>query len=185
MIIVFIIGGNDKMRCNPIAENALWIAQMSNDLINSMLDGTHEGTPPATATTPSFVPYRPNVSLWINVIWTTSLTFSLASTFFGVIVRRWAVRYLFNNLHRIDTRIPRHIRSQAGEDVDTSQPLALDTLIRLFLPLSVALFFLGLVIFMIHIGISPALVFVSSLVLAWLLYVFLILTCEISLDESC
>jgi hypothetical protein len=185
MIIVFIIGGNDKMRCNPIAENALWMAQMSNDLINSMLDGTHEGTPPATAVTPSFVPYRPNVSLWINVIWTTSLTFSLASTFFGIIVRRWAVRYLFNNLHRIDTRIPRHIRSQASEDVDTSRPLALDTLIRLFLPLSVALFFLGLVIFMVHIGISPALVFVSSLVLGWLLYVFLTLTCEISLDESC
>lgn len=89
--------------------------------------------------------------------------------------------------HRIDTRIPRHIRSQAGEDVDTSlaRPLALDTLIRLFLPLSVALFFLGLVIFMVHIGISPALVFVASLVLAWLLYVSLILTCEISLDESC
>lgn len=158
------------MRCNPIAENALWIAQMSNDLI-SMLDGTLEGTPPATATTPSFVPYRPNVSLWINAIWSTSLTFSLASTFFGIIIRRWAVRYLFNNLHRIDTRIPRHIRSRAGEDVDTSRPLALDTLIRLFLPLSVALFFLGLVIFMLHIGISPALVFVSSLVLVWLLYV--------------
>jgi hypothetical protein len=170
---VFIIGGNDKMRCNPIAENAQWLAQMSNDLI-SILNGTHEGTPPATATTPpSFVPYRPNVSLCINVIWTTSLTFSLASTFFGIIVRRWAVRYLFNKLHRIDTRIPRHIRSQASEDVDTSLPLSLVTLIRLFLPLSVALFFLGLVIFMIHIGISPALVFVSSLVLAWLLYVFL------------
>jgi Family of unknown function (DUF6535) len=86
------------MRCNPIAENALWTAQMSNDLI-SMLDGTHEGTPPATATTPSFVPYRPNVSLWVNDIWTTSLTFSLASTFFEIIVRHWAVRYLFNNLH--------------------------------------------------------------------------------------
>ena len=38
--MVFIIGGSDKMRCNPIAENALWIAQMSNDLI-SMLNGTH------------------------------------------------------------------------------------------------------------------------------------------------
>jgi hypothetical protein len=87
--------------------------------------------------------------------------------------------------HRIDTRIPRHIRSQAGEDVDTSRPLALNTLIRLFLLLSVALFFLGLVIFMVHIGISPALVFVSSLMLAWLLHVSLILTCEISLDESC
>ena len=175
MIIVFIIGGNDKMRCNPIAEHALWVAQMSDDLIG-MLDGTHEGTPPASAaaTTPSFVPYRPNVSLWINVIWTTSLTFSLASTFFGIIVRRWAARYLFNNLHRIDTRIPRHIRLKAGEDVDTSRPVALDTLIRLFLPLSVALFFLGLAIFMLHIGISPALVFVSSLVPAWLLYVFLI-----------
>jgi hypothetical protein len=181
---VFIIGGNDKMRCNPIAENALWIAQMSNDLI-SILDGTQEGTPPATATTPSFVPYRPNVSLWINVIWTTSLTISLASTFFGIIVRRWAVRYLFNNLHRIDTRIPRHIRLQASEDVDTSRPLALDKLIRLFLPLSVALFFLGLGIFMLHIGISPTLVFVSSPVVSWLLYVFLILTYEISLDESC
>lgn len=181
MVIVFIVGGNDKMRCNPIAENALWIAQMSNDLI-SMLDGTHEGTtplPPAMATTtPLFVPhYRPNVSLWINVIWSTSLTFSLASTFFGIIVRRWAVRYLFNKMHRIDTRIPRHIRSKAGEDVDTPRPLALDTLIRLFLPLSVALFFLGLVIFMVHIGVSPALVFVSSLVPAWLLYVFLVLTC--------
>lgn len=168
MIIVFIIGGNDKMRCNPIIENALWIAQMSNDL-DSMLDGIHEGTLPATATTPSFVPYRLNVSLWINVIWKTSLTFSLASTFFGIIVRRWAVRYLLNNLHRIDTRIPRHIRSQAGEDVDTSRPLTLDTLIRRILPLSVALFFLGLVIFMLHIGVSPALVFISSLVLAWLL----------------
>jgi hypothetical protein len=173
MIIVFIIGGNDKMRCIPIAENALLISQISNDLI-SMLDGTHQGTPPATATTPPFVPYRPNVSWWINIIWTTSLTFSLASTFFGIIVRRWAVRYLFNNLHRIDTRIPRHIRLRAGEDVDTSRPLALDTLIRIFLPLSVTLFFLGLVIFMVHIGISPALVFVSSLVIAWLLYVFLI-----------
>ena len=180
--MVFIIGGNDKMRCNPIAENALWIAQMSNDLIG-MLDGTHEGTttPPLatpTTTSPSFAPYyRPNVSLWINVIWSTSLTFSLASTFFGIIVRRWAVRYLLNNMHRIDTRIPRHIRSKAGEDVDTPRPLALDTLIRLFLPLSVALFFLGLVIFMVHIGVSPALVFVSSLVPAWLLYVFLVLTC--------
>jgi hypothetical protein len=185
MVIVFIIGGNDKMRCNPIAENALWIAKMSNDLI-SMLNGTHEGTPPpATATTPSFVPYRPNVSLLINVIWTTSLTFSLASTFFGIIVRRWAVRYLFNNLHRIDTRIPRHIRSQTSEDIDTSRPVALVASIHLFLPLSVVLFFLGLVIFMVHIGISSALVFVSSLVLAWLLYVFLILTCEIPLDESC
>jgi len=184
MIIVFIIGGNDKMRCIPIAEHALLIAQMSNDLI-SILDGTHEGTPPATATTPSFVSYLPNVRLWINVIWTVSLTLSLTSTFFGIIVRRWAVRYLFNNLHRIDTRIPRHIRLRAGEDVDTSRPLELDTRIRLYLPLSVGLFFLGLVIFMLHIGISPALVFVSSLVLTWLLYVFLILTCEISLDESC
>jgi hypothetical protein len=170
MIIVFIIGGNDKMRCNPIEEYAQWVAQMSNEIIG-MLNGTLEGTPPATATTPSFVPYRPNVSLCINVIWTTSLTFSLASTFFGIIIRRWAVRYLFNNLHRIDPRIPRHIRLQAGEDIDTSRPLTLDTLIRLFLPLSVALFFLGLLIFMLHIGISPALVFVSSLVLVWMLYV--------------
>lgn len=184
MIIVFIIGGNEKMRCNPIAEEALLITQLSNDLI-SMLDGTHDGTPPATATPPSSVPYRSNVSLWINIIWTTSLTFSLASTLFGLIVRRWAVRYLFNNLHRIDTRIPRHIRSQADKDVDTSRPLALDAIIRLFLPLSVALFFLGLVIFLLHIGVSSALVFASSLMLAWLLYVFLILTCEIFLDESC
>ena len=173
------------MRCNPIAENALWIAQMSNDLI-SMLNGTHDCTPPSTTTAPSFVvPYRPSVPLWINVIWTTSLTFSIASAFFGMIVRRWAVRYLFNNLHRVDTRIPRHTRLQASEDVHSSRPLALVTLIRLFLPLSVALFFLGLAIFMVHIGISPALVSVSSLVLTWLLYVFLILTCEISLNGSC
>ena len=172
MIIVFIIGGNDKMLCNPIAENAQLIAKWSNDLI-SMLDGTHEGISPATATTPpSSVPHHPNVSLLINVIWTSSLTFSLASTIFGVIVRRWAVRYLFNGLHRIDTRIPRHIRLQASEDIDTSRPVQLDALIHLFLPLSVALFFIGLMIFMLHIGISSTLVFASSLVLAWLLYVF-------------
>ena len=187
MVIVFIIGGNDQMRCNPIAENALWIAKMSNVLI-SMLNGTHEGTPPpppATAATPSIVSYRPSVSLLINVIWTASLTFSLASTFFGIMVRRWAVRYLFNNLHRIDTRIPHHIRLQASDDVDTSRPVALVASIHFFLPLSVALFFLGLVIFMVHIGISSTLLFASSLVLAWLLYVFLILAYEISVDESC
>ncbi len=137
MIIVFIIGGNDRMLCNPIAENA------------------------------------------------TSLTFSLASTIFGVIVRRWATRYLFGGLHRIDTRIPRHIRLQASEDIDTSRPVQLDALIHLFLPLSVTLFFVGLMIFMLHIGISSSLVLVSSLVLGWLLYVFLILTCGTSLDESC
>jgi Family of unknown function (DUF6535) len=164
------------MQCDPFAEGALWIAQMSNDLISLLNDGPYdEVTPPVTATTPpSFMSCRPNISLCINVMWTTSLAFSLASTFFGIIVRRWAVRYLFNDLHRIDTRIPRHIRSKASEDIDTSWPLALGTLIRLILPLSVALFFLGLVIFMIHIGISPALVSISSLVLAWMLYVFLI-----------
>lgn len=184
MIIVFIIGGNEKMQCNTIAENVLWMAETSNGLI-SMLNGTHhEGTlaPPAmatataTATTSSFVPYRPKVSLLINVIWTTSLTFSLASTVFGIMVRRWAVRYLVNNLHRpIHTRI-RHIQSRARKHVDMSPPLALVSRIHLFLPLSVALFYLGLVIFMVHIGISFTLVFVSSFVFTWVMYVFLILT---------
>jgi hypothetical protein len=171
MISVFIVCGNYKMRCNPIAEHTLMISKMSNELV-SMLNETHhhhhECTPPAATvitTSPSVVPDRPNVALLINVIWTISLTFSLASTFFGVMVRRWAIRYLFNNLHRIDTRIPRCIQAQISKDLVTSRPLSLVALIRFFLPLSVALFFLGLVIFMVHIGIFSALVFISSLVL--------------------
>ncbi len=99
--------------------------------------------------------------------------FSLASTFFGMIVRAWAIRFFFNNLHRIDPRISRHIQLKSGEDVDTLRPLAFVTLIRFFLPLSVALLSLGLVIFMIHIGISPVLVIILLLVLIWLLYDFL------------
>ena len=176
LVIVFIVGGNDQMRYNSIAEAAaeyaFWIAKFSDDLI-SMLNGTHEGTPPATAIAPPSVTYRRTVSLFINAIWTTSLAFSLASMFFGIMVRRWAVRYLLGGLHRIDTRIPRHIRSRASEDADTSRPVALVALIHRTLPLSVALFFLGLVIFMVHIGISLALMFVSSLVLAWLCTCFL------------
>lgn len=166
------------MQCNPIAENALLIAQMSNDLI-STLNGTHDGTQPPPTTILSFVPYRPDIFMWINVIWTTSLTFSLASTFFGIMVRRWAIRYLLGNLDRIGTHTPRHLRLKGSEDVDTLRSLTLVTLIHLFLPLSVALFFFGLLIFMVHIGISPALVIVSSLVLIWLLYVFLIVTCAL------
>jgi hypothetical protein len=169
-MIVFIVGGNNKMLCNPIAENAQLIAQMSNDLV-SMLNGTHDGARPAT---PSLVPYRPGVSVWINLVWSTSLTFSLASTFFGVFLRRWAYRYLLHNLRRIDPRIShhhRHRRSKGDEKLDTVRPLALVTLIHLFLPLSVFLFFFGLMIFLVHIGVSPGLVTVSSLVVAGLLYV--------------
>ena len=130
-----------------------------------------------TTPSPPFMPYRPapecqTISWWINVIYsslTISLTFSLAEHwhfFRDNGKRRWAVRRLFNNLHRIDTRIPCHIRSQAGEDGDTSRPLAI-----LVAASSVALFSLGLVISTVHFGmISPALVFVSSLVLTGLLY---------------
>jgi hypothetical protein len=178
-IIVFIIGGNNKMLCNPIMENALLITQMSNDLI-SMLNGTRNGAPPAT---PSLVPYRPNVANWINVIWSTSLTFSLASTFFGIFLRRWAYRYLLNNLRPIDHRIHRH-RLKRSEKLDTLRPLALVSLIHLFLPLSVFLFFFGLMIFLVHIGVSPTLVIVSSLVIAGLLYVSLIPKRKISFDGS-
>jgi Family of unknown function (DUF6535) len=168
------------MLCNPIMENALLIAQMSNDLIG-MLNGTGDGTPPAT---PSLVPYRPNVANWINVIWSTSLTFSLASTFFGIFLRRWAYRYLLHNLRPIDRRIRRHHRFKGSERMDTLQPLALVSLIRLFLPLSVFLFFIGLMIFLVHIGVSPTLVVVSSFVIAGMLCVSLILKRKISLDES-
>lgn len=171
------------MLCSPIAENAQLIAQMSNDLI-SMLNGTHDGVaPPAT---PSLVPYRPSVSIWINLLWSTSLTFSLASTFFGIFLRRWAYRYLLHNLRRIDHRIFRHHRLKGGEKPDRLRPLALLTLIHLFVPLSVFLFFFGLMIFLVHIGVSPGLVTISSLVIAGLLYAFffLILRCKISPDES-
>jgi hypothetical protein len=168
------------MLCNPIMENALLIAQMSNDLIG-MLNGTGDGTPPAT---PSLVPYRPNVANWINVIWSTSLTFSLASTFFGIFLRRWAYRYLLHNLRPIDNRIHRHRRSKGSEKLDTLRPLALVSLIHLFLPLSVFLFFFGLMIFLVHIGVSPSLVVASSLVIAGVLYVSLIPKRRISPDES-
>lgn len=169
------------MLCNPIVENALLIAQMSNDLI-SMLNGTHDGgTPPAT---PSLLPYPPSVSIWINSIWSISLTFSLSCTFVGIFLRRWAFRYLLHNLHPIDPRILRHPRLKGSEKPDRLRPLALVSLIHLFLPLSVFLFFFGLMIFLVHIGVSPSLVVASSIVISGLLYVSLIFKFNISLDES-
>jgi hypothetical protein len=89
-------------------------------------------------------------------------------------------------LRRIDHRIFRHHRLKGGEKPDRLRPLALVTLIRLFVPLSVFLFFFGLMIFLVHIGVSPGLVTISSLVIAGLLYAFffLILRCKISPDES-
>ena len=180
-IIVFIVGGNNKMLCNPIVENTLMIAQMSNDLIN-MLNGTHGGTPPAA---PPLLPYQSSVSVWVNVIWSTSLTFSLASTFFGIFLRRWAIRYLLHNLHSIDPRVFRHRRPEGREKSDTLPPIAFVSLIHLFLPLSVFLFFFGLMIFLVHIGVSRSLVVVSSLVIAGLLCVFLIIhICNILFNES-
>ena len=180
-IIVFIVGGNNKMLCNPIVENTLLIAQMSNDLI-SMLNGTHDGTPPAS---PSLVPFNSSVTVWVNVIWSTSLTFSLASTFFGIFLRRWAIRYLLHNLHPIDPRIIRHRRLKSSEKSDTLPPIAFVSLMHLFLPLSVFLFFFGLMMFLVQIGVSRSLVVASSLIIAGILYVSLIIPkCNISSDES-
>jgi hypothetical protein len=182
--MVFMAGGNHKMLCGPIAANALLIAQMSYDLIN-MLNGTHDDTVAAAQlpkSPPSPASYQPGVSTWVNTVWSISLAFSLACTFFGVSLKRWASRYLLllQDSPQIDPRIPRsrprprRHRSQVAEepDPDTFGPSMIVALMHLFLPLSVFLFYFGLMLFLIGIGVSPSLVVVSSLVIAGVLYVF-------------
>ena len=170
-ILGFIAGGNSKMLCGPVAANTLLVAQMSHDLMDMLnLDGTDNDTKLAVLP-PSPMSFRPSVSVWINVIWSISLTLSFMCTFFGWCLRRWALRYYFYNSPRIDSRDPRHHRSQAIEGPDASRPSAIVALLHFFLPLSVFLFYFGLIVFLIHIDVTLGLAFVSLLVIAGLLYV--------------
>ena len=173
-IMVFIAGGNSKMLCSPIAANALIVAQMSYDLMG-MLNGTYGGStrPPPP---PSPMSYRPSVSIWINIIWSFSLTFSLICAFFGWSLRRWAFRYRLHNSPRVDPRDPRvrHRRLQAINGLETFRPSAMVALLYILLPLSVFLFYFGLILFLIHTDPTPGMALISSLVIAGLLYVFLL-----------
>ncbi|KAI0003204.1 hypothetical protein BJV74DRAFT_516337 [Russula compacta] len=168
-VMVFIVGGNNKMLCTPIAANAHLIAQMSYDLINMLSEnGTYNDIQLATSQSPTL--YRPSVSILINVIWSTSLALSLFCTIFGIYLRRWAIRYLLHHTPHMDPRIPRHRRLQPIDRLDKFRPSALVALMRLFLALSIFLFYFGFVLFLIQIGVSPVLVFLSSLMIAGLFF---------------
>lgn len=161
------------MLCSPIAANTLMVAQMSYDLMDILnLNGTDNDTQPAILQVPQpSMSFQPGNLIWINVIWSISLTSSFMCTFLGWCLRRWALRYYFYNLSHIDSRDPRHHRSQTIEGPDASRPSAMVALLHFFLPLSVFLFYFGLVIFLVHIDVTLGLAFVSLLVTAGLLYV--------------
>jgi Family of unknown function (DUF6535) len=170
MIMVFIAEGNGKMFCSPIAANALIIAQMSYDLMG-VLNGTHNATQQASLQVPPPpILYRPNVSIWINVIWTISLAFSITCTFLGWSLRRWAFRYLLHASPHIDSRDPRQL--QAIEELEAFRPSTMIALVHFLLPLSVFLFYVGAILFMIHTDVSTGLAFVSILVIVGIPYVF-------------
>jgi Family of unknown function (DUF6535) len=157
------------MLCGPLVVNALLIAQMSHDLI-SMLNGTHTGEQSAPPPLP--MSYRPDVSIWINVLWSSSLMFGLVCTFFGIRLRRWAYHYLLLTSPHHGHHVPLRRRPSATDRLAMPRPLALLGLLQVFLPLSILLFYFGLMLFLIHIGISPGLLSASSLVLFGILYVF-------------
>lgn len=166
--MVFIVGGNNKMLCTPIAANAHLIAQMSYDLINMLSgNGTHNDIQPATPQSPTL--YRPSVSILINVIWSASLTLSLFCAVFGIYLRRWAIRYLLHHSPHIDPRIARHRRLQPIDQLDKFRPSALVALMHLLLALSIFLFYFGFALFLIQISVSPVVVFLSYLVIVGLL----------------
>ena len=145
------------------------VAQMSYDLMDIFNpNGADNDTQPAIPQIPPPpMSFQPGVLIWVNVIWSISLTLSFICTFFGWCLRRWAFRYYFYNSPRIDSRD----RSQTIEGPDASRPSAMVALLHLFLPLSVFLFYFGLVVFLIHIDVTLGLAFASLLVTAGLLYV--------------
>jgi Family of unknown function (DUF6535) len=165
-VLVFIVGGNNNMLCSPLAANAHLLAQMSRDVIDMLHIGAQVTTPPSPMS------YQPNVSIWINVLWSLSLMFGLVCTFFGIRLRRWAYHYLLIS-PRHDPHVPLRHRPSDTDEPASSRPSVMLGLLQIYLPLSIFLFYLGLVLFLVHVGISPGLLFVSSLVLVGTLYEFL------------
>ena len=146
--------------------DAISIAQMSHNLI-TMLNGTEIGAklePP-----PLPMSYQTDPSIWINVLWSLSFTCGLTCTFFGIRLRRWAYHYLLTTSSH---HAPLRHRLSAADGLVTPRPSTMLGLLQVFFPMSVIFFYFGHLLFLIQVGVSPGLLFGSSLVLSGIMYRF-------------
>ncbi|KAI0263797.1 hypothetical protein BC834DRAFT_971158 [Gloeopeniophorella convolvens] len=163
-VVVFVVGGNSRLRCNPVDATTLFFAHMSRQLFN-MLNGTEVDV--------SSIPLAPpplrqtGVSVWINILWLSSMLLSLICTLFVMRLKYWARCYLYLRRHR--TRFPDQYRAYADDELGVFRPSVMASLLPVLLTISVFLFFSGLTIFLVHIDRSGALVLISTLAVVLLL----------------
>ncbi|TDL23541.1 hypothetical protein BD410DRAFT_768877 [Rickenella mellea] len=166
-VTAFIIESYKKLSPDSGDMAVALLAQISSQLV-AISNGTN---PVILSPLPANTPFQPTSSaVTVNILWFLSLALALVSALSATMVEKWARNYLQLIERRTAPNKRARIRAYLYEGINTFRMTAVVETIPTLLHVSLFLFFIGFVIFLLPVELRVALPMLTVLIIGVILY---------------